>query len=483
MARGALLSRDGFSRTHRFRKRGIATMKANRRLALSLLASTALSVAAGPAFAAKSRRKPNFIVILCDDLGYGDIEPTGGKTIPTPNLNRMARQGTVLTDYYAPANVCTPSRVGLLTGRYPIRSGLGWGVILQGDKRVMSTSEATIPKVLKPAGYVSGLFGKWHLGHTGPNWRPTHHGFDKYFGIPYSHDMLPLTLISDDGPATAPRFEEPVQSELQQRFYDEAVKFIEVNRDKPFFVKLALSAPHLENYPNAKYRDAKMASAYGEVVHEIDAIVGRLMQKLRDLGLEKDTLVIFTSDNGPWFEGSSGALRDQKGGAGYDGGYRVPCIAWQPGTVPAGRRNNAIAMGIDFLPTFCAMAGTPTPAGVELDGKDISAVLTKGAPTPHDALLLFNDEDVTAVRTQRWKCITHSYYHGYIMNIDARYPRLFDMSGGPGEDYSVHHRYPEVLAEMRNKLAAAQTVFGPLKKGQPPLGAPLGLAARPMQID
>ncbi len=453
----------------------------NRRIVLSLLASTALSAAAAPAFAVKPKRKPNFIVILCDDLGYGDIEPTGGKIIPTPNLNRMAGQGTVLTDYYAPANVCTPSRVGLLTGRYPIRSGLATGVILQGDRRVISTSEVTIPLALKPAGYVSGLFGKWHLGHSGPNWRPTRHGFDYYFGIPYSHDMLPLTLITDAGSDTKPRFEEPVQSELQQRFYDEAVQFIEKNKDQPFFVELALSAPHLENYPNAKYRDPKMASAYGEVVEEIDAIVGRLMQKLRDLGLEKDTLVVFTSDNGPWFEGSAGALRDQKGGAGFDGGYRVPCIAWQPGTVPAGRRNPAIAMGIDFFPTFCAMAGVVPPASVEIDGKDISAVLTRGAPTPHDALFLFNDEDVTSVRTQRWKCVSHNYYHGYLMNTDAKYPLLFDMAADPGESYSVHHRHPEVLAEMRKKLAEARATFGPLKKGMPQLGAPVGLAARPMQ--
>ena len=201
-------------------------MPTTRRLFLSLMGSTALAGMV-PAFAAPARRKPNFIVILCDDLGYGDIEPTGGKAISTPNLNRMARQGMVLTDYYAPANVCTPSRVGLLTGRYPIRSGLAWGVILQGDKRVLSTSEVTIPKALKVAGYASGLFGKWHLGHSGPDWRPTRHGFDRFFGIPYSHDMMPLTLITDSGPGSEPSFEAPVQSELQQRFYDEAIRFID----------------------------------------------------------------------------------------------------------------------------------------------------------------------------------------------------------------------------------------------------------------
>jgi arylsulfatase A len=456
-------------------------VQTNRRHMLALLAGTALATRVPSAFAARAKRKPNFIVILCDDLGYGDIEPTGGTAIPTPNLNRMARQGMVLTDYYAPANVCTPSRVGLLTGRYPIRSGLGWGVIMQGDTRVLPLSEVTIPQALKPAGYVSGLFGKWHLGHSGPNWRPTQHGFDRFFGIPYSHDMMPLTLITDTGPDAKPSFVEPVLSDLQQRFYEEAVGFIETNRDKPFFVELALSAPHLENYPNAKYRDPKMAGAYGEVVEEIDAIVGRLMAKLRELGLERDTLVIFTSDNGPWFEGSTGGLRDMKGGAGYEGGYRVPCIAWQPGTVPAGKRCNSIAMGIDFLPTFCAMAGVAPQTGVMLDGKDITPVLTRAAPSPHEALFLFNDEEVTAVRTQRWKCVSSVYYHGYFLPVDQKYPQLFDMATDPGEHYSVHARHPDVLADMRGKIAEARAKFGSMKRGTPKIGAPVGIAAPPMQ--
>jgi arylsulfatase A len=428
-----------------------------------------------PASAAQ-RRRPNFIVVLCDDLGYGDIEPTGGRRIPTPNINHMARQGMLLTDYYAPQNICTPSRAGLLTGRYPIRCGLAWGVILQGDKRILPTSEVTIPKALKPAGYVSGLFGKWHLGHQGPDWQPTRHGFDHFFGIPYSHDMMPLTLITDTGPDAAPTFEDPVLSELQQRFYDEAIKFIETNQDKPFFVELALSAPHIENYPNARYRDPKMESAYGEVVEEIDAMVGRLMTRLRELGLDRDTLVIFTSDNGPFYEGSAGVLRDRKGGAGYDGGYRVPCIAWQPGTVPAGHHSNSIAMGIDFLPTFCAMAGLPNPSAVTLDGADISAVLTRGAPTPHEALFLFDDEEITGVRTQRWKCISHADYHGHVIPTDRQYPQLYDVAADPSESYSVHGRYPEVLADMRNKLADARAIFGPLKKGMPSFSGPSGVA-------
>lgn len=442
-------------------------MRTNRRFFIGLLASTTLAVAASPAFAARRMRKPNFIVILCDDLGYGDIEPTGGKVIPTPNLNRMAREGTVLTDYYAPQNICTPSRAGLLTGRYPIRTGLGWGAILQFDKRVLPLSEITIPRALKSAGYVSGLFGKWHLGHQGPNWQPTKHGFDRFFGIPYSHDMQPLALFTDNTPDEEPTREAPVMSELQQRFYAEAESFIDANADNPFFLELALSAPHLANYPNAKYRDAKMQSAYGEVVEEIDAIVGRLMAKLRSMGLERDTLVIFTSDNGPWFEGSTGGLRDRKGGAGYDGGYRVPFIAWQPGNVPAGRRCGSIAMGIDLLPTFCAMAGIAPPADVLLDGKDISAVLTRSGASPHEALLLFDDEEVTAIRTQRWKFVAQTYFHGHLMGIENRYPQLYDMTNDPGENYSTIERHPEVVTEMQKRITDARATFKPLKRGDP----------------
>lgn len=453
-------------------------MQADRRFVLGLLATSALS-AAVPAFAKPRARPPNFIVVLCDDLGYGDIEPTGGKVIPTPNLNRMAREGMVLTDYYAPANICTPSRAGLLTGRYPIRTTLGWGAILQFEKRALPAGEATIPEALKPAGYVSGLFGKWHLGHTGPDWQPTRHGFDRAVGIPYSHDMAPLTVFTDADPNSEPKHEKPVQSELQQRFYDEAEAFIVSNASRPFFIELALSAPHLANYPNAKHRDPKMQSAYGEVVGEIDSIVGRLMRKLRELKLERDTLVIFTSDNGPWYEGSSGELRDRKGGPGYDGGYRVPCIAWQPGVVPAGKRCNSITMGIDFLPTFCAMAGTPPPKDVVIDGRDISAVLTQAAASPHEELLLFDNEEVTAIRTQRWKYVASTYYHGRMMAVDQRYPQLYDVSRDIGESYSVADRQPQVLADMQRRMAEARKRFAPLKLGDPyrNLRPPAGAAA------
>lgn len=426
-----------------------------------------MAMTGSPAVSAP-RRKPNFIVVLCDDLGYGDIGVMGGK-IPTPNIDRLAREGVVLTDYYAPANICTPSRASLLTGRYAIRTGLGVQAIMQWEKRGLPLSEVTIPQLLKPAGYASALIGKWHLGHVAPSWPPTKHGFDLFFGIPYSHDQLPLALYTDNGPGTELTKEAVVFPQLQQRFYDRAAKFIDDNAGKPFFLELALSAPHLPNDPDAQFRGRSSEGAYGDEVEEIDDIVGRLSAKLKALGLERDTLVIFTSDNGPWYEGSTGGLRERKGGAGYDGGYRVPFIARMPGTVPAGQRVDSIAMGIDILPTLCAMAGVAPPADVKLDGKDISTVLTKGAATPHDALFLFDNEDVVGVRTQRWKYVAATYYHGFLLPISGRSrgitdsPQLYDMSKDSSENYSAASRNPAVVADLQARLAQARAEFDPLR--------------------
>jgi uncharacterized sulfatase len=430
-----------------------------------LASATALAVAA-PALA-RTGRPPNIVLIVCDDLGYGDIGAFGAKAIKTPALDAMARQGSVFTDFYAAANLCTPSRAGLLTGRYPVRTGLGYQVILQKDDRGLPLSEVTIPEALKPAGYVSGLFGKWHLGHRGPAWPPTVHGFDRFFGIPYSHDMSPLSLF--DAGAGGVREEPAVLPQLQQRFYGEAERFIEQHARQPFFVELALSAPHLPEQPHAPFAGRSKAGAYGDVVEEIDAIVGRLLATLKRLDLDRDTMVLFTSDNGPWYEGSTGGLRQRKGGGGYDGGYRVPLIVRQPGTVPAGRRSSAIAMATDFLPTFCAMAGAPLPAGIDIDGADIGQLLAgRTALSPHDALILFDNEDPVAIRTQRWKYVASDYYRGRLFPTDEKYPQLYDMTVDPQEQYSMADRYPRVLAEMRERLADARRRFAPFKSAEIP---------------
>jgi arylsulfatase A len=443
-----------------------------RRQFLSAASASALCAMLGAPALGDTRRKPNFIVILCDDLGFGDVESNGG-IVPTPNISRLAREGVTLENYYAPANLCTPSRAGLLTGRYPIRTGLGWEVLQANDKRGLPLSERTIADVLKPA-YSSALIGKWHLGTAPEYWPPTKHGFDLFYGIPYSHDMEPLKLY--EASATSGKIEEgpAVLSALQQQFYSRAELFIEENSHRPFFLELALSAPHLPERPSAAFAHTSQVGAYGDVLREIDSIVGRLLNKLDELSLSNDTLVIFTSDNGPWYEGSSGPLRDRKGGDGFDGASHVPFLARMPGTIPAGTRRQAIASGIDLLPTFCAMAGLPPPAGVELDGKDISGVLERGTASPHDEIVLFNNEDVVAVRTQRWKYVIQSYYRGAEMHFQGNdnklydYDELYDLELDRSESYSAADLYPAVLADMKNRLAAAKDKYAPFKRGMPP---------------
>ena len=411
---------------------------------------------------AEPARRPNFFIVFCDDLGFGDVSIYGGGDIHTPVIEEMAKAGVTLTNYYAAANICTPSRVGLLTGRYPIRTGLGYEVIMQDDDRGLPLSEVTIAAALKPE-YTTGLFGKWHLGHRQPYWPPTKYGFDEFFGIPYSHDMKPLSLFEAHAGSEAVH-ETPVDfNRLQQDFYDHAERFIENNRDRPFFVLLSLSAPHLPNCPPDKYEHTSGRGSYGDVVREIDDIVARLRAKLRQLELEDNTLVIFTSDNGPWFEGSTGGLRDRKGGAAYDGGYHVPFVAQMPGLLPKGTTVDSIVMAIDLLPTICKLAGKSTPERL-LDGQDIGEVLKAGAATPHEELVLFDNEAVVGIRTQRWKYLDVAYYRGLRMPLSRMgYDQLYDLCADPGENYSVAADYPEVLADMRERIRRAREQFEPFR--------------------
>ena len=420
-------------------------------------------------------RQPNFIIILADDLGYGDLGCDGGKVIRTPNLDRMAEEGVRLTDFYASANVCTPSRAGLLTGQYAIRNGLAHEVIQPADTTGLPVEALTIPKALGED-YASALIGKWHLGHVAPHWPPTEYGFDHFYGLPYSHDMKPLALY-DTG--QTPMSEEKADfTKLTQQFFERTATFVEENRDKPFFVLLALTAPHIPLKPNPDDLTGSAGGDYGEVVEEIDLNVGRLLARLKELGLDEDTLVAFTSDNGPWFEGSSGPFRDRKGGSAWDGGFRVPFIARQPGTLPAGQVNSAITSNLDLLPTLLAMAGKPQVADRELDGRDISAVLKDGAESPNDEIVLFDNAKVAAVRTSRWKYVARSYYRTYDVPLD-RYPLLFDMDIDPGENYSVARNFPDAAADMRARLEKARAKYEPMADAFPPHVAPASAADHP----
>lgn len=420
-------------------------------------------------------RPPNFIVILADDLGYGDLGCDGGTVIRTPNLDRMAAQGVRLSDFYASANVCTPSRAGLLTGQYAIRNGLAHEVIQPSDTTGLPVDALTIPKALGE-GYASALIGKWHLGHAAPHWPPMVYGFDRFYGLPYSHDMKPLSIFDS---ATTPMSESKADfAKLTEWFFAQTTAFVEQNRETPFFVLLALTAPHIPLKPNPDDLTGSPGGAYGEVVEEIDLNVGRLLERLKALDLDKDTMVVFTSDNGPWFEGSSGPFRDRKGGSAWDGGFRVPFIAWRPGTLPAGGVSSALSSNLDLLPTLLAMARMAPVSDRELDGRDISDVLTAGAPSPHQEIVLFDNAHVAAVRTARWKYVARSYYRTHDVPLD-RYPLLFDMDADPGENYSVALNFPDAAAEMRARLEAARARYEPLAKAFPPHVAPASAADHP----
>ena len=437
-------------------------MPLNRR---TVLAGIGAAVAASQV-AASTRRRPNIVLIVADDLGWGDLGCMGSALIKTPSIDRLASQGVRMTDFYASANVCTPSRAGMLTGRYPIRSGLAHQVITVKDSKGLPLSEVTIAELLRPA-YATMLAGKWHLGHAAPSWPPMVHGFDAFAGIPYSNDMRPLSFwrSRSDGSLT----EEPaVQETLTASFFDAGIDFVRANAARPFFLAMTPSAPHIPLRPADRFKGRSAAAAYGDVVEELDAHVGRLVAAIEAAGLARDTLILFTSDNGPWFEGSTGPHQGRKGGAGWDGGYLVPMIARWPGTLRA-RVTDAIGMNIDLLPTIARIAGVPLPAGVEIDGRDLGTVWRDGAVTPHDALILFDNERVAALRSSRWKYVVRSYYRSYNLPLGALgMPLLFDVARDPGETINMAARHPDVARDMAARFIAARDRFEPMGKNQMP---------------
>jgi arylsulfatase A len=416
----------------------------------------------------ETSRKLNFVLIVCDGLGYRDTGTYGG-SIPTPALDRMAREGLVATDCYSPAVPGTPSHAALLTGRYPLRTGLARMIGLN-DNRALPLTEKTIASVLKPD-YATGLFGEWSLGHAGPTWLPTNYGFDVFFGIPYGHDLQPLPLWDADAATGAATYIPADLPNLQQQLYARAEYFIDKNRDQPFFVELSLSSPHPPEHPNADYKGASHAGPYGDCVREIDALVGRMLDKLVALKLEHNTVVIFTSNSSVWFEEAAKDSRDRAGGASYDGGYRVPFLAWSPGQIKAGSKTTALISSLDLLPTFCSLAERPIPSELELDGRDISEVLTKNRPSPHEEILLFKDEKIVAIRTPKWKYATEAFYRGPVANFDqdgGMFSELLDMSGGSMEETrNVAASNPEVVTDLRNRLQEARSEFASFAHSEP----------------
>jgi arylsulfatase A-like enzyme len=290
--------------------------------------------------------------------------------------------------------------------------------------------------------------------------------------------MKPLVMF--DGEGGSPLTEGPVDfPKLTERFFARTLAFAEANRERPFFVLLALTAPHVPLDPNPDDLTGSPAGAYGEVVEEIDLNMGRLFAGLDRLGLEQDTLVVFTSDNGPWFEGSSGPFRDRKGGSAFDGGFRVPFLLRQPGTVPAGAVRTGIASNLDLLPTLCRMAGV-FPPEVELDGRDLTDMILSDVPSPNEEVVLFDNAKVAAVRTDRWKYVVRSYYRTFDVPLDRfGYPLLFDMRADPGESYGLARLHPEVAAEMKARVERARVKYEPIAAQFPPYVPPRSAAKHP----
>jgi arylsulfatase A-like enzyme len=426
------------------------------------------------AIAQVSKRPPNFVVIFCDDLGYGDLGSFGNPTIRTPHLDRMAAEGQRWTSFYAADSVCTPSRAALLTGRLPIRTGMFSDtrrVLFPDSAEGLPASEITIAELLKTRGYATAAIGKWHLGWQ-PEFLPMKQGFDSYFGIPYSNDMdatfSPTPRENYFRSLKNPKreywnvplmrneqiLERPAeQTTITERYTDEAIKFISANKSKPFFLYLAHSMPHMPLFRSKKFENKSARGLYGDVIEELDANVGRVLDTLRQLKLERNTLVVFTSDNGPWalFDeqgGSAGLLRGAKGGT-YEGGMREPTIFWQPGTIKPGVVMD-IGSTLDLLPTFCALAGVPAPSDRVLDGYDLSAAFFGKGRSPRQTMFYWRGSKLFAVRHGAFKAhfVTQSEY-GNEQAVTHATPELYNLDADPSEKWNIAAQHPDVIAEIR----------------------------------
>lgn len=346
--------------------------------------------------------RPNVVLILADDLGYGDLACYGHPKFKTPNLDRMAAEGARLTQFNTPMPFCAPTRAALLTGRYPFRCGMNGNPAPDGgpnaDALALPEGEVTLAQLFHEAGYATGMVGKWHLGHKRPEQMPTGRGFDEYLGVLYSNDMRPVELVEGTTPIEYPL----VQTTLTRRYTARALEFIERNRAKPFFFYFAHAMPHKPLAPAEKYYKQSGAGLYGDVLMDLDASVGEVLAKLAELGLDEKTLVIFVSDNGPWFGGSTGGLRGMKGSS-YEGGYRVPCIARWPKRIPAGHVNHSPAVMMDLFSTVLKASGIALPDDREIDGRDIMPLFTGDAASPHTAIFGQQGPQLATVRNERWK--------------------------------------------------------------------------------
>jgi arylsulfatase A len=402
----------------------------------------------------------NVVMIYADDLGYGDLGCYGSK-IPTPNIDRMAAEGVRFTQYYSASNICSPSRAALLTGRYSTRTGVPYVLSTPSDASGMSLLETTVAQTLKAAGYSTMAVGKWHVGWA-PQYLPTHRGFDQFFGIPYSSDMWPLPLMQND---------QVIQSDvspetLTQIFTQQAVSFINSPKSSPFFLYLAYSTPHIPLMPSAAFRGASKQGAYGDVVMELDWSVGAVMQAIKDKGIDGNTLVMFSSDHGPWYQGSAGSLRGRKAET-WEGSMREPFIARAPGQIQSGAVCGDMATALDILPTVARLAGAALP-GNRLDGVDIWPLLTGERQTAdREVFLYFDGWNIQCARLGSWKLHvarnnTPAWAPapmGGAMNLPLATPELYNLDADPGEASDCAADNPDIVAEIRRRIAQLLPTF------------------------
>jgi arylsulfatase len=437
---------------------------------------------------------PNVILIFMDDLGYGDLSCYGALDYHTPNLDRLAAEGMRFTNFLSAQAVCSASRAGLLTGCYPNRIGIS-GALFPNAKVGLSKAETTIAEMLKQKGYRTGIFGKWHLGDS-KEFLPFNHGFDEYLGIPYSNDMWPvgydgkpamsgsnkskfppLPLIRNDVAVdTIETLED--QGLLTQRLTDEAIRFIKKNKSRKFFAYIPHPMPHVPIYASPAFKGKSKQGMFGDVIQEVDHHVGRIMQTLKEEGLEKNTIVIFTSDNGPWYNfgnhaGSNGGFREGKGTS-FEGGQRVPCIMRWKGNIPAGVVSNQLSSTIDILPTLAKLTHADLPKQ-KIDGVELTEVLKGNAKAnPRETFYYYYRRNaLEAVRKGNWKLVLEHPSRSYLNmrpGVDGfpgpspenviMYEALYDLRRDPGEQHDVKGQNPQVLMELRALAEEARKDLG-----------------------
>jgi arylsulfatase A len=443
------------------------------RRAIVFLACTMLLTTFPRASRPSAQRPPNFIVIFADDLGYADIgsfsDRTGAARPRTPNLDRMAAEGVRLTSFYAAQAVCSASRAALLTGSYANRVGIN-GALNHRATIGINANETTIAELLKTRGYATAIVGKWHLGHERP-FLPMQNGFDEYLGLPYSNDMWPRHPTQKNFYPDLPLIDgndvvklDPDQTQLTTMYTERAVTFIERNRSRPFFLYLAPAMPHVPLFVSDRFKGKSGQGLYGDVIEEIDWSVGQLLDAVKRAKLDANTLVVFTSDNGPWLSygnhaGSRGRLREGKGTS-FEGGTRVPFVARWPGRIPPGVAANLPAMTIDLLPTLARLADAAVPTDRIIDGRDIWPLLSNpaSATAPHDALYFYWGNELHAIRSGRWKLhLPHPYQSFDRAGADGApgaYVRkeielsLFDLDKDPNESENVAAAHPDAVKHL-----------------------------------